>query len=537
MSPPDTQQAPPSLGSSAKSHHALALGKTGSGKKGVVIGVMAFAVMNFMTVVSLRGLPAQAEYGLVSIFYYLFAAVVFLIPTALVAAELASTFPKQGGMFRWVGEAFGPRWGFAGVYWQWQAWVLWFPAVLAFGAAALAYIWWPQSFDQALASNKFYTMAVLLVVFWSVTAYTFRGIQSSVKLSTFSGIFGTIVPGTILIALAVAYVATGHPIQMPLNTGIIPEFGDWHTMALAASIFLYYAGMEMQAVHVKNLKNPSRDYPLSVLLATILTVVVFVLGTLAVGAVIPHKAINFSQSLLVAYRDLWATLGLPWLGNVMALMVAIGVLGQVNVTVSGPSTALLAVGKAGYLPHILQRTNGQGVSVLILVLQGLIVTILCLAFIILPSVESAFQILSQISNIMFLTMYVTMFVAALRLRYTQPNKPRPFKIPGGNYGMWIVAGVGLVGVVVAGALSFAPPNQISTGSPEIYVGILVLLTVIEVAIPFIIYAFRKPSWLAPDSDFEPFDWKAEGRKPSEVSTRHYPLAEKAVSLQQTVAGV
>ena len=77
---------------------------------------------------------------------------------------------------------------------------------------------------------------------------------------------------------------------------------------------------------------------------------------------------------------------------------------------------------------------------------------------------------------MFLTMYVTMFVAALRLRYTQPNKPRPFRIPGGNYGMWVVGVVGLAGVGVAGALSFAPPNQISTGSPVIYVGILMALT-------------------------------------------------------------
>ena len=114
-------------------------GKLKASGKPVVITMMAFAIMNFMTVVSLRGLPAQAEYGLVSIFYYVFAAVVFLIPTALVAAELASTFPKQGGVFRWVGEAFGPRWGFAAVYWQWQAWVLWLPAVLIFGAAALAY--------------------------------------------------------------------------------------------------------------------------------------------------------------------------------------------------------------------------------------------------------------------------------------------------------------------------------------------------------------------------------------------------------------
>jgi putative glutamate/gamma-aminobutyrate antiporter len=527
MSPPDTHPAAAIPASPATSGHALTRVKTGGSKKGVVIGVMAFAVMNFMTVVSLRGLPAQAEYGLVSIFYYLFAAVVFLVPTALVAAELASTFPKQGGMFRWVGEAFGLRWGFAGVYWQWQAWVLWFPAVLAFGAAALAYIWWPQSFDAALARNKFYTMAVLVVVFWAVTVYTFRGIQASVKLSTFSGIFGTIVPGVILIALAIAYVAMGNPIQILLDTVILPNFCDWHTMALAASIFLYYAGMEMQAVHVKNLKNPSRDYPLAVLLATILTVVVFVLGTLAVGAVIPHKAINFSQSLLVAYRDLWAALGLPWLGNVMALMVAIGVLGQVNVTVSGPSTALLAVGKAGYLPHLLQRTNGHGISVPILLLQGLIVTLLCLIFLVLPSVESAFQILSQISNIMFLTMYVTMFVAALRLRYTQPNKPRPSRIPGGNYGMWVVGVVGLAGVGVAGALSFAPPNQISTGSPVIFGGILVALTLIEVAIPFVIYAFRKPSWKAPDSDFEPFDWETEGRRPGQVSKLPRPPAPVA----------
>ena len=144
-------------------------GKLKASGKPVVITMMAFAIMNFMTVVSLRGLPAQAEYGLVSIFYYVFAAVVFLIPTALVAAELASTFPKQGGVFRWVGEAFGPRWGFAAVYWQWQAWVLWLPAVLVFGAAALAFVWWPQSFDAALATNKYYAMAVLLVGFWAVT--------------------------------------------------------------------------------------------------------------------------------------------------------------------------------------------------------------------------------------------------------------------------------------------------------------------------------------------------------------------------------
>jgi putative glutamate/gamma-aminobutyrate antiporter len=496
---------------------AATAAKPGTLKKTAVISMMAFAVMNVTTIVSLRGLPSQAEYGLTSIFYYVFAAVVFLIPTAFVAAELTSAFPKQGGVFRWVGEAFGPRWGFAAIYYQWQAIVIWFPTVLIFASAALAYMWWPQSFDEALANNKAYSITVLLVVYWFVTWVSFRGIKASTTLSSLGGLFGTIIPGAILILLGAVYVAMGKPIQMPLHTGFFPNFADYHNMVLAAGIFLYYAGMEMQAVHVQNLSNPSRDYPLSVLIASIIVIVIFVLGTLAVGAVIPQKAIDLNQGLLLAYRDLWSALSLPWLGNVMAGMLALGVLGQVSVIVAGPSMGVLAVGKAGYLPHILQRTNARGIPVTILVLQGILVTLLCAAFTILPSVQSAYQILSQMATIIYLVMYLIMYAAAIRLRYTQPNKARPFKVPGGKAGMWFVGVIGLLGALIAMAVSFIPPKQISTGSPIIYVGILLVGCAIFVAIPFIIYAFHKPTWKAPDSDFEPFDWQTEGRRVSQVS--------------------
>jgi putative glutamate/gamma-aminobutyrate antiporter len=487
-------------------------GKPKTAKKAVVISMTAFAIMNVTTIVSLRGMPAQAEYGLASIFYYVFAALVFLIPVSLVAAELASAFPNQGGVFRWVGEAFGPKWGFAAIYYQWQAIVIWFPTVLIFAAAALAYIWWPQSFDKALADNKLYTIVVLLAVYWLVTIYTFRGIEASSRLSSLGGLFGTIIPGAILIVLGAAYFAMGKPIEMPLDTGFLPDFGNFHNMVLAAGIFLYFAGMEMQAVHVQHLKNPARDYPLSVLIATILVVVIFVLGTLAVGAVIPAKNIDLNQSLLVAYRDLLAAFSIPaWLGNVMAAMLAFGVLGQVSVIVAGPSIGLLAVGKAGYLPRALQKTNAHGIPVPILLLQGFVITLLCVALLVLPSVQSAYQILSQMATIIYLVMYLVMYAAAIRLRYTQPDKVRPFKIPGGNVGMWLVGVVGLLGAAVALAFSFIPPDQISTGSPAIYVGILLVGCAVFVAIPFVFYAFHKPTWKAVDSDFEPFEWELAAR--------------------------
>ena len=80
-------------------------------KQTVKLGVFTLAIMNVTAVVSLRGLPAEAVYGMSSAFYYLFAAIVFLIPTSLVAAELAAMFQdKQGGVFRWWAKPTEKNW-------------------------------------------------------------------------------------------------------------------------------------------------------------------------------------------------------------------------------------------------------------------------------------------------------------------------------------------------------------------------------------------------------------------------------------------
>lgn len=102
-------------------------------------------------------------------------------------------------------------------------------------------------------------------------------------LSSLGGLLGTVIPGAILILLGAIYVAMGKPIQMPMHPGFFPNFADYHNMVLAAGIFLYYAGTELQAVHVKELTNPTRNYPLSVLIASVLVIALFGLGPLAVG--------------------------------------------------------------------------------------------------------------------------------------------------------------------------------------------------------------------------------------------------------------
>lgn len=503
MSTPNTNQASASGTKGAKPARAL-------------ISTGAMTIMIITTVVSLRGLPSQAEFGIQSIFYYLFAAIFFLIPFSLVCAELASTYTHSGGLYRWVSEAFGPRWGWSAMYLEWQTLVIWFPAVLMFAAVSLAYIFWPESFDARLSANKLYTLIVVLAVYWITNFIAFRGMKSSKILSTLGGLFGTIVPGAILIILGVAYLCMGKPIMLT-HESFFPDFTKIGTIVLAASIFLFYGGMEMNAVHVQNMKNPARQFPRAMFLAVAVIVLIFVFATLAIGFVVPAKDINLLASLLVAYNDLWAAVGVPWLGNVMALLITFGVVGQVSVIIAGPSTGLVAVGESGYLPRSLQKVNRNGVNKPILYVQAIFVSLLSLVLVVLPSVESAYQVMSQMATVIYLILVLMIYFAFFRLRRTQPQKPRGFRVPGGKFGEWVVGGVGVLGAVVAMILSFFPPSQINTGSPVVYVLIILCGAVVFFCLPLIVFAKRKPSWRNPDADFYPFDWQIENRKPSEVS--------------------
>lgn len=505
---------------------ATAAGKVSSAGK---LSVMTLAIMNVVAVVSLRGLPAEAEYGLGSIFYYIFAAIVFLIPVSLVAAELAATWPQNGGVYRWVGEAFGARMGFLAIWLLWIQSTIWFSTVLTFAAVSLAFIGPNQTWDEAFSANKFYVLAVCLVVYWGATLVNFRGTNAGAALSKWGGTIGTIIPAGIIILFGIIWLAMSRTIQMPIAAkDLFPDLTNFNNLVLASSIFLFYAGMEMSAVHVKDIDNPTRNYPKAIFLASGTTVAILVFGTLAIGFVIPQQQINLTQSLLVAYDDYFRAFGLGFLSPLLAAALAIGVLAGVSTWIGGPSKGLLAVGQAGYLPPFMQKTNKAGVQVNILFIQGAIVTLLTLMFIVLPSVQAVYQILGQLTVTLYLIMYMLMFAAGIWLRIRDPQRPRPYSIPGGKIGMFTIAGLGFLGALLAFVLGFLPPSQIAVGSPTLYVGFLVAGNVLAVGLALIIYAVRRPSWkrTGTDAEMEPFSWEQPPRKPAAQQTAKPAVGKK-----------
>lgn len=247
-------------------------------------------------------------------------------------------------------------------------------------------------------------------------------------------------------------------------------------------------------MHVLEVKNPRRSYPIAIFISVIIIFGVFFLGSLSVAAVIPADEISLTAGIMQAFSQFLNLYSMGWLLPILGLFIAYGAVGGVAAWIVGPSKGIFATSKLGLIPPYLSHESKKGAPSNILLIQGIIVTILSFMYLVAPNVSSAFFILTDLTVIVYLIMYLLFFAAAIRLRYKEPNRKRPYKIPGGNFGMWCVAGLGMLGSAFAIFVGFFPPTQLGFGSVKFYVGFLGSGVILALILPQIIYGMRKPSW-------------------------------------------
>ncbi|WP_246506664.1 amino acid permease [Kistimonas asteriae] len=480
---------------------------TASSKPEKRLSIMSIALMTAAAVISLRGLPMMAKEELTMFFYIGFATIMFLLPAALVSAELGSAFSSQGGgVYTWVEQAFGPRAGFIAIWLQWIQNVVWYPTVMSFAAAGIAYL----IARPDLANERYYVGIFCIIFYWLSTWLTFKGTDVIAKVTSSSFLIGTILPGIVVIVLALIWIDQGNPVAFEHLTtkdaGLValeggkvhprfwPEFNSFGNIAFLGGIILLFAGVEVHAVHANEMANPKTEFPLAMLISALIIFVLFTLGSLAIAAVMPANDIDLQSGLMAATHIMLSKVGLADWNRLLCALLAIGALGGVMSWISGPSKGLLWTARLGHLPPILAKTNEQGIPSNILLLQGILVTILSCIYFIFDNVSVAFFLISVMTISLYLIMYMMMYAAAIRLRFTKPDMERPYKVPGGNGGMICIGGLGFLGVLFAFIVSFFPPNNLPIGSPNTYVMIVVVGTVVFTGMAFVIDMFKKPSW-------------------------------------------
>ncbi|MET4705976.1 amino acid permease [Frigoribacterium sp. UYMn621] len=482
-------------GSAGSGAQAARKAKGFKAPRAVTLGVFALAMIEVNAVLAVRNLPSMAELGWHSIGWYVLGLLLFFLPLSLIGAELATGWPKGGGVYAWVREGFGEKSGFIAIWSDWVENLVWFPTVLAFISSTLAFALFP-----AAADNRWLMVIIMLGIFWAVTLLNFFGDKLSSLISSIGAIVGVIIPTGLLIVLLLVYVFEGKHSAIPFSAPAMLPNLNAGTLPFVATIVLLFAGMEMAGFHALETKNPARDYPKAILLSGVIIFVFSVLGTIAIAVTVSAKDLSLASGVIQATSAMVNAVGAPWLTIPIAIMLVIGVVAQLSTYLVGPAKAIGVSAAQGNLPPVWREHNHVGSPVAVLVIQAVISSIFALLFVLIPSVNTVYWILTALTTQGLIVMYVLMFASAIKLRYSQPGTPRPYRIPGGKTGMWIVGGIALLSLGFAFIVGLFPPNTTNTPVWLYFPLMLAASLLFTVGAPFIIWKFKKPTWRAKNAD-------------------------------------
>lgn len=446
------------------------------------LSVFSLTMITVGSVDSIRNLPATALFGSQLIAFFILGALFFLIPTALVSAELSSSWSKQGGIYVWVKEAFGYRAGFMAIWLQWIENVIWYPTILSFVAGTVGYLINPQ-----LVNNPVFLTSVIVVSFWGATLVNCKGMRSSATFSNICAISGLLLPMALIIGLGAVWITDGNPLQIQFNTAsLAPHWSDKSMWVSLTAVMMSFCGIEIATVHANEVTNPQTSFPKALAYSVAIILTTLVLGSLAIAIVLPHDQINLVAGIMQAFDAFFARYHLGHIMPLIALMLILGGLGSVSNWIIAPTKGLLVAAEDGHLPSYLQKTNRHQAPVVMLIGQAIIVTVLSAMFLFMPSVNGSYWILTALAAQLYMIMYIIMFVAALKLRLSNPEKQGGFRIPGGIPGLATVCMIGLTGCIATLIVGFLPPADINVGSTMRYEITLSMGLLLMLSIPFIV---------------------------------------------------
>ncbi|MGH7753688.1 MAG: APC family permease, partial [Gemmatimonadales bacterium] len=293
------------------------------------LGLWDLVLFNIAAVVGVRWIASAAHVGPGAIALWVLAVALFFLPCALAVTELATRFPAEGGYYVWTRLAFGERHGFACGWMSWWGNLFYFPNLALAIAGMAVYIGGPQSI--ALGENRLFLLALALFIFWIPLITNLIGVRIG-KWTQNAGGLAINLAGLLLIAAGLA-TRLSSPAAVPFSAGDLSW--DFDKLNFWAQITFALVGIELSPVMSSEMRNPQRDIPRAALLSGFLIGGVFILGTAALLLILPPADVNIMTGVVQGVHVAGETLGVPWLGALMAVLVTIGLTGQLGAWVTG----------------------------------------------------------------------------------------------------------------------------------------------------------------------------------------------------------
>ena len=295
-----------------------------------------------------------------------------------------------------------------------------------------------------------------------------------------------------IIILALIWLIQGHPLAIDFSlSSLVPHWKDSQSWVSLTAIMTSFLGMELAAVHVRNVKNPQANFPKAMFLSVLLILFTMILGSLAIAFVLPKDKISLVDGVMRAFDNFLMAYHLRWLMPVLVVLLLLGSLGSMINWIISPAKGLLMAAQHNFLPQYLCKLNNKGIAYRILIMQAILVTFLCSGFMLFPSVNAIYWLFTDLSTELYVMMYVLMFIAAWRLKSKFAHLKRPFAVPGGKIGYYFTCLLGLFGCVITLIVGFIPPEQNMDVGGAGHFRLIFSLGIVLMLLPAVVIYLRK----------------------------------------------
>lgn len=408
-----------------------------------------------LTLVCESVMPAAAI-GNTQYFWWVLLLIGFCVPYGMITAELGTTYPSEGGMYDWVKRAFGAKWAGRVAWNYWVNFPLWIASLAVAVTDVIA-----GMFDIEL--SIWVLLLIQLAYIWLVTFLSTKRIGESkgvVNLGTAFKVFLLLGIGLLGIYTFMKTGVSANPIESVGD--LFPSF-DLESMSFISIILFNFMGFEVVGTWVDDMDDPKKQIPKALLFGGLLMALFYILPATGFNIALEANDEWIGAGAEIFVDVLNALFGAVGLGegaaNVLVIIMGSMLIYTFIANIASWSFGVNEVAKYaandGSLPKAFAGTNKEGVPSKAAIINGIvasaIVVLGAVAAEISEGFSASFSLFFCLSWITLLVGYIPMFLAFVKLRKTDPNANRPYKMPGGDVFCKIAAYVAFF-LLVAGVL-------------------------------------------------------------------------------------
>ncbi|WBA81212.1 APC family permease [Endozoicomonas sp. GU-1] len=387
------------------------------------MGLPSLTLFSVCAVLVVDGLTASASIGPSSITWWMITMVLFVIPYGLISSELGTTYPGEGGIYDWVKKAFGFKWAVRTTWFYWINVGLWMPAVYIMFAGMFAEMFFPDM-------HLWWQIAICIGLTWLTIWICNISVDAGVWVTNLGALFKV----TVILVLGVGgyWYSSQHGVanEFTLNS-MMPSLDSG--LGFLPVIIFNLMGFELIACMGSEIKDPRQDIPKSILISAAIVTGLYISGTLGILLALPVEEIGLVAGIVSTLKTLF---GDSEFGHFMVYGVGslalLTFIANMTTWTMGASRAAMEAAQAGELPGFVARehpvyktpiganTITGTVSTVVILLYGLTT----------GESDELFWSIFAFSSCIFLLPYLFMFPAYFKLRVSDPDRERPYKVPG-----------------------------------------------------------------------------------------------------------